>query len=556
MVVEEPEELVEAHVDARRLDHRRVPRVEHDTLRRDLGPDVLVGEQHGVEATGRAGLRPVHAVCRPGCVRSPVHGHRAGPIVEGMTPRDCPRRASDELHARLPLRAPAHPRRAAAGRAASGSSDVLTEHLGIEPHLLAVVTVRVRPHRLVDADIALAVLAAPFRGAHRRHRGGDARHHMSLGDLVQHGHSGRVACRSARSTTDRMPTGPRQGRPAAGRHRRGSGSSVSTATRSRCAHGHEPAVRPRVRGPSRCSRRTETCPTRLSPGAGADGRAERHPRPGRHLRLDPYGPGMAGMTFIERPTRRRRRVVLPDGVLDRVAHHVIGMGEHRERLQAHGQHLKRGVLLYGPPGTGKTHTVRYLLSATPGTTAVLLSGGSLRFIHDAAKVARAHQPAIVVLEDCDLVAEDRSFGMGPRRCSSRCSTLSTASTPTPTSPSCSRRTASRTSRSRWRSARDASTSRRDPAARRRGRLRAAPALRRAPLRDRGDVGAAAAGRGHDGLLREGARAPGRARRGPRGDGAGGPAPHLCLRRAALRRRAPDPEPARCAGLWGRGRRGS
>ena len=56
--------------------------------------------------------------------------------------------------------------------------------------------------------------------------------------------------------------------------------------------------------------------------------------------------------------------------------------------------------------------MRYLLSATPGTTAVLLSGGSLRFIHDAAKVARAHQPAIVVLEDCDLVAEDRSFGMG------------------------------------------------------------------------------------------------------------------------------------------------
>ncbi len=56
--------------------------------------------------------------------------------------------------------------------------------------------------------------------------------------------------------------------------------------------------------------------------------------------------------------------------------------------------------------------MRHLLSATPGTTAVLLSGGSLRLIHDAAKVARAHQPAIVVLEDCDLVAEDRSFSMG------------------------------------------------------------------------------------------------------------------------------------------------
>ncbi|HEY9496631.1 MAG TPA: AAA family ATPase, partial [Intrasporangium sp.] len=56
----------------------------------------------------------------------------------------------------------------------------------------------------------------------------------------------------------------------------------------------------------------------------------------------------------------------------------------------------------------------YLLSATPGTTAVLLSGGALQHIHAAAKIARAHQPAIVVLEDVDLVAEDRSLTMGPQ----------------------------------------------------------------------------------------------------------------------------------------------
>jgi ATP-dependent 26S proteasome regulatory subunit len=58
--------------------------------------------------------------------------------------------------------------------------------------------------------------------------------------------------------------------------------------------------------------------------------------------------------------------------------------------------------------------MRYLLSQSPGTTVVLLSGGSLQFIHDAAKVARAHQPAIVVLEDCDLIAEDRAFGPFPK----------------------------------------------------------------------------------------------------------------------------------------------
>jgi ATP-dependent 26S proteasome regulatory subunit len=106
----------------------------------------------------------------------------------------------------------------------------------------------------------------------------------------------------------------------------------------------------------------------------------------------------------------RDDVVLPDGLLERVTDHVLGIAEHRAVLAEHGQHLKRGILLFGPPGTGKTHTVRYLMSQSPDTTVVLLSGGSLRFIHDAAKVARAHQPAIVVLEDCDLIAEDRSFG--------------------------------------------------------------------------------------------------------------------------------------------------
>jgi hypothetical protein len=125
---------------------------------------------------------------------------------------------------------------------------------------------------------------------------------------------------------------------------------------------------------------------------------------------DPYGQGLGGITFFERPVMTREDIVLPDGLLDRVGEHVLGIAQHRAVLAAHGQHLKRGILLFGPPGTGKTHTVRYLLSQSPGTTVVLLGGGSLQFIHEAAKVARAHQPAIVVLEDCDLIAEDRSFG--------------------------------------------------------------------------------------------------------------------------------------------------
>lgn len=76
--------------------------------------------------------------------------------------------------------------------------------------------------------------------------------------------------------------------------------------------------------------------------------------------------------------------------------------------------LKRGVLLYGPPGTGKTLTVRHLLGATPEATAVVLQGGSLAYVGEAARLARALAPAIVVLEDVDLVAMERGTFGGPQ----------------------------------------------------------------------------------------------------------------------------------------------
>ncbi len=99
--------------------------------------------------------------------------------------------------------------------------------------------------------------------------------------------------------------------------------------------------------------------------------------------------------------------MLPADVLDGIERQVVGVAQHASRLLASGQHLRRGVLLYGPPGTGKTHTVRYLLGKLQGVTAVLLSGGALGMIAEACSVARALQPSVVVVEDVDLIAEER-----------------------------------------------------------------------------------------------------------------------------------------------------
>ena len=102
--------------------------------------------------------------------------------------------------------------------------------------------------------------------------------------------------------------------------------------------------------------------------------------------------------------------MLPATVLTRVERHALGVASHREALLAAGQHLKRGLLLYGPPGTGKTHTTRYLLGQMTGYTRLVLTGRSLVAVGAVTDLARALLPAVVVLEDVDLVAEERSHG--------------------------------------------------------------------------------------------------------------------------------------------------
>ena len=116
------------------------------------------------------------------------------------------------------------------------------------------------------------------------------------------------------------------------------------------------------------------------------------------------------LTFVDPPGVTRDDVVLPVTVLARVERHALGVAGHREALLAAGQHLKRGLLLYGPPGTGKTHTTRYLLGQMTGYTRLVLTGRSLVAIGAVTDLARTLLPAVVVLEDVDLVAEERSLG--------------------------------------------------------------------------------------------------------------------------------------------------
>lgn len=141
-------------------------------------------------------------------------------------------------------------------------------------------------------------------------------------------------------------------------------------------------------------------------------RAERNVYRGHLLDVSLTAMGAIALSFAEPSGLRREDVVLPDAVLRRIERHALGVAAHRDALLAAGQHLKRGLLLFGPPGTGKTHTTRYLLGQMAGHTRLVLTGRVLVAVGAVTEMARALLPAVVVLEDVDLVAEDRS--MGPR----------------------------------------------------------------------------------------------------------------------------------------------
>jgi hypothetical protein len=124
------------------------------------------------------------------------------------------------------------------------------------------------------------------------------------------------------------------------------------------------------------------------------------------LVAEQYGP--PSVRFHALPAVARQDIVLADGVLERVERHTIGFAAHRERLLAAGRHLRRGLLLHGRPGTGKTLTAMYLAGQQPDRTVLLVTGRTVGLLRRSCELARLLAPSTVVLEDVDLIAEERT----------------------------------------------------------------------------------------------------------------------------------------------------
>jgi ATP-dependent Clp protease adapter protein ClpS len=136
---------------------------------------------------------------------------------------------------------------------------------------------------------------------------------------------------------------------------------------------------------------------------------------GKILSLDrdtDYRGRSRGIMVHKLPQVQREDVILPEATLRLLDRNVLSFVGNRPQLRRLGQSTRKGILLYGPPGTGKTHTIRYLASNLPGHTTLIITAAQVELLPHYMSLARLLQPAMVVIEDVDLIARDRG-DMGP-----------------------------------------------------------------------------------------------------------------------------------------------
>jgi hypothetical protein len=108
----------------------------------------------------------------------------------------------------------------------------------------------------------------------------------------------------------------------------------------------------------------------------------------------------------------RDEVILPDATLRAVERNVVRFAEQRPALRAMGLSTQKGLLFHGRPGTGKTHCIRYLAGRLAGHTTFLVTAEQVGLLTEYMALARLLQPALIVIEDADLVARDRADRAG------------------------------------------------------------------------------------------------------------------------------------------------
>jgi cell division protease FtsH len=104
-------------------------------------------------------------------------------------------------------------------------------------------------------------------------------------------------------------------------------------------------------------------------------------------------------------------IILDENVKNLITNSIENLILNREKYKKFGLSIKRGILFHGPPGTGKTYTTKYLANRLPDVTTIIGAGLALGNIKAICNIARNLQPAIVVLEDIDLLFSHRELNV-------------------------------------------------------------------------------------------------------------------------------------------------
>jgi hypothetical protein len=122
-----------------------------------------------------------------------------------------------------------------------------------------------------------------------------------------------------------------------------------------------------------------------------------------------HGGGRTGPVKVHRLHQvRREEVILPEKTIALLESNLAGFIGVRDGIRKLGLSVKKGLLFYGPPGTGKTHTLHYLAASLPGHTTLVITAEQVGLLEDYFKLARFLQPSIIVVEDVDLIARERT----------------------------------------------------------------------------------------------------------------------------------------------------
>ena len=108
----------------------------------------------------------------------------------------------------------------------------------------------------------------------------------------------------------------------------------------------------------------------------------------------------------------RQDVILPEGIWRELDENIRGLFDRIAVLRRADLGTNRGILLVGPPGTGKTAACRVIASELVGPITVVLcsAGVAQHFLRPLYNEVAHLSPALVLLEDLDLIVGDRDSG--------------------------------------------------------------------------------------------------------------------------------------------------